>query len=994
MMVERATKATKIKDWLGGPFAALKPLDAANAEAELKDIAEEATERGLERLVSVLTSEGEPRDFLGAVFDLSDFMRDHARRQPETLDRLLDVSIEDRLAEISREIRALPSEDGMSEAALMMALRRLKGEAHFLIALDDLAQNADAAASVRRLSDLAGDCVAAATEFLLLEADSGGKLKLPNRKHPAEGSGWILLGMGKLGAFELNYSSDVDLIVFYDPEKLAAPEPDRLRQHMVRFTQNAMQSLSNRTADGYVFRTDLRLRPDPASTPAAVSVLAAEVYYETMGQNWERAAMIKARPVAADRAAGDAFLARLRPFVWRRSLDFNAIQDIHSIKRQINAHRGGNAIAVLGHNVKLGRGGIREIEFFVQTQQLILGGRHPELRSNRTLDALAALRAAGHVSPETADELSRAYVDLRALEHRAQMLGDDQTHKLPESDGDRKRVAALWGHDNLRTFDAAVGKMLKAVNARYGELFRGEEALSSRFGSLVFTGVEDDPETLNTLKRMGFNNPPQVSQTIRGWHHGRIGATRTERGRELFTRLAPRLLDAAQATGAPEAAFNRFADFFGGLSSGVQVQSLFLAQPKLLELVVQVMAFAPQLAQTLARRPAALDALLDPAFFDPFDTRQGAAALRHAFDQADGFEEAMDAARRVHREQAFRIGVQVMSGTASAQAAGAAFADLADLCIRGLADAALSETARQGGTFEGDVAVVALGKCGGREMTARSDLDLMTLYRAHDPAGTSTIKGWSADMFYARFTQRLIAALSAPTGEGGLYEVDMQLRPTGSKGPVAVSMRAFEDYYDREAETWEMLALTRARVVWATSELFAVEAEAAIDKALRRPRDADRTAADVRDMRELMARERPPSGDWDLKLSEGGLVDIEFAAQFLQIIHAGAGGPLAQNTGDALAALAAGGLAETADLETLAAAWRLQQDLSQLLKLALDDRADPAQEPKALQALLARAGGARDLKGLKTRLAAARRSAHAAYEAVVAGRRHGADRPH
>lgn len=929
---------------------------------------------------------------LAPVFGASPYLSGLARRRPKALLQTLESDPDERLTGILAEAEAAGAEPDSDEAR--RRLRDLKADLHLLTALADLGGIWDLDRVTGALARFADAALHSAVAIVARDEVERGRLVTAPDGPAGPIPGLMIIAMGKHGAFELNYSSDIDITFFYEPERLPLAAGVEPGDEAVRIAHGVARAMQDRTADGYVFRVDLRLRPDPSSTPPAIPAAAAFTYYESVGQNWERAAFIKARAAAGDIPAGEAFLAELQPFIWRRNLDWGAISDIHSIKRQIHAFKVDERMTAKGADLKLGRGGIREIEFFVQTQQLILGGRHPELRSNRTLDALAALRAAGHVSPETADELSRAYVDLRALEHRAQMLGDDQTHKLPESDGDRKRVAALWGHDNLRTFDAAVGKMLKAVNARYGELFRGEEALSSRFGSLVFTGVEDDPETLNTLKRMGFNNPPQVSQTIRGWHHGRIGATRTERGRELFTRLAPRLLDAAQATGAPEAAFNRFADFFGGLSSGVQVQSLFLAQPKLLELVVQVMAFAPQLAQTLARRPAALDALLDPAFFDPFDTRQGAAALRHAFDQADGFEEAMDAARRVHREQAFRIGVQVMSGTASAQAAGAAFADLADLCIRGLADAALSETARQGGTFEGDVAVVALGKCGGREMTARSDLDLMTLYRAHDPAGTSTIKGWSADMFYARFTQRLIAALSAPTGEGGLYEVDMQLRPTGSKGPVAVSMRAFEDYYDREAETWEMLALTRARVVWATSELFAVEAEAAIDKALRRPRDADRTAADVRDMRELMARERPPSGDWDLKLSEGGLVDIEFAAQFLQIIHAGAGGPLAQNTGDALAALAAGGLAETADLETLAAAWRLQQDLSQLLKLALDDRADPAQEPKALQALLARAGGARDLKGLKTRLAAARRSAHAAYEAVVAGRRHGADRPH
>ncbi len=944
--------------------------------------------KAAERTREILTEKLADAPTLGAawpalapVFGASPYLSGLARRRPRALLQTLDSDPAERLAGILADTEAAGREPDSDEAR--KRLRELKADLHLLTALADLGGVWDLDQVTGALARFADAALHAAVALVARDEVERGRLVAVADGPAGPIPGLMIIAMGKHGAFELNYSSDIDITFFYEPERLPLAEGVEPGDEAVRIAQGVSRAMQDRTADGYVFRVDLRLRPDPSSTRPAVPSAAAFTYYESVGQNWERAAFIKARAAAGDIPAGEAFLSELQPFIWRRNLDWGAISDIHSIKRQIHAWKVDERMTAKGADLKLGRGGIREIEFFVQTQQLILGGRHPELRSNRTLDALQALSAAGHVAPDAASELARAYVDLRALEHRAQMLGDDQTHKLPESDAERKRVAALWGHDNLRAFDGVVGKMLKAVNARYGELFKGEEELSSRFGSLVFTGVEDDPETLATLKRMGFSNPPQVSQTIRGWHHGRIGATRTERGRELFTRMAPRLLDAAQATGAPDVAFNRFADFFGALSSGVQVQSLFLAQPRLFELVVQVMAFAPQLAQTLARRPAALDALLDPAFFDPVETQQGETALSFAFRRADGFEAAMDAARRVHREQAFRIGVQVMSGTASAQAAGAAFADLADLCIRGLADAALTETVRQGGAFDGDVAVVALGKCGGREMTARSDLDLMTLYRARDAAELSQTKGWSADTFYARFTQRLIAALSVPTGEGGLYEVDMQLRPTGSKGPVAVSMRAFDDYYDREAETWEMLALTRARVVWSSSELFATEAEAAVDRALRRRRDPARTAADVREMRALMARERPPSGDWDLKLSEGGLVDIEFAAQFLQIIHAGQGGPLAQNTGDALAAIGAAGLAPATSLEELASAWRLQQDLSQLLKLALDDRADPDQEPKALQALLARAGGARDLKGLRKRLAAARKAAHAAYEAVV-----------
>ncbi|MFI4936873.1 MAG: glutamine-synthetase adenylyltransferase, partial [Caulobacterales bacterium] len=521
---------------------------------------------------------------------------------------------------------------------------------------------------------------------------------------------------------------------------------------------------------------------------------------------------------------------------------------------------------------------------------------------------------------------------------------DEQTHRLPADEKDRRRVAALFGYDDLRRFDAAVVRTLKTVGRRYGELFAGEEPLSSRFGSLVFTGVDDDPQTLATLKKMGFSDPRQVAGDVRAWHHGHIAATRTERGRELFTRLAPRLLDAVAATGAPDAAFGRFGDFFAGLSAGVQVQSLFLAQPRLLELIVRVMAFAPGFARTLARRPAALDALLDPSFFAPFQALGGPSP---ALAGADGFEAAMDAARRLHRERALQIGLQVLAGTATASDAGEAFADLADVCIAGLAQASLGEVERQAGAFPGEVAVIALGKCGSREMTARSDLDLMTLYEPNSSDAASAEKGWAAETFYGRFTGRLITALSSPTAEGELYDVDMQLRPSGTKGPVAVSRAAFEGYYAGDAETWEDLALTRARVAWASSPAFARRATSAIEAALRRPRDQRRAAADVLAMRRLMARERPAAGFWDLKLHDGGLVDIEFAAQFLTLAHAAAGGPLRQNTAQMLDAIAAAALAPAPLIADLAAGWRLQQDLSQLLKVALEDGADPDGEPAA-----------------------------------------------
>ena len=918
---------------------------------------------------------------LRPVFAASPYLASLTVRSPDRLYRTLSRPAGVHLESLLDAASAVPKAADLQQAAA--TLRRLKADLHLLTALADLGGVWDLDQVTGALSRFADVAVQGALAAVALTEQAKGRLSAPMAPDRGPIPGLFCLALGKHGAFELNYSSDIDISIFYDPDLLpAAPGVDP-QVEAVRLTQALASLLQDRTPEGYVFRVDLRLRPDPSSTPPAMPVEAALIYYETAGQNWERAAMIKARACAGDALAAAAFLDALRPFVWRRALDYAAVADIHAIKRQIHVHKVDERLSAPGHNLKLGAGGIREIEFFAQTQQLILGGRDLRLRSPRTVDALHALADSGHAPRNVADELVAAYRELRRLEHRVQMIADEQSHTLPEADDARRPIAALAGYESLDAFDRGAAAIFRQVNRRYGELFAEDEPLSSRFGSLVFTGVEDDPETLDTLARMGFSQPTQVSATIRAWHHGRIGATRTERGRELFTRLAPRLLEAAHASGAPDAAFNRFSDFFARLASGVQVQSLFLAKASLFELVVQVMAFAPQLASAMARQPETLDAMLDASFFAPIEAKAVAAALNQAVNAADGFEASMGAARRAHREQAFRIGVQVMSGAADAEQAGRAFAALADACIRVLAPRALAETERVGGAFPGQVAVVALGKTGSREMTVSSDLDLMTLYLADTPDSVSAGKGWGAEAFYARFTQRLITALSAPTADGGLYTVDLQLRPSGRAGPVAVSLAAFETYYAAEAETWECMALSRSRAVWAWPQAFGARAEAAIEAALRRPRDVAAAAKDVRAMRSLMLKARPPAGRWDLKLSPGGLVDIEFAAQFLQLRHGATGGPLYASTLRALQAMQARGLADRGDLDALIGAWRLQQNLSQVLKLALGDGGDPEREPEPLRSLLARAAGSTDFTHLEKALTQAKREAHAAFIAVT-----------
>jgi glutamate-ammonia-ligase adenylyltransferase len=907
---------------------------------------------------------------LEPVVATSPYLAGLMRRWPDWLAAILRDAPEPGLADL------LSRTGGLSGGAddVRAPLRRLKGELHLLTALADLGGVWTLDQVTDALSRFADASAATALRAVAHDQRERGKLVSPADDPRGPVPGLFGLAMGKHGANELNYSSDIDISLFWEPDVLvpALAEGVEPQRFLDRLAQAFAQLMQERTGDGYVFRVDLRLRPDPSSTPPVVAVPMALDYYEGVGQNWERAAFIKARPAIGDLIEGADFLKALTPFVWRRSLDYQAILDIQSIKRQIHVHKTGEGLEAAGANLKLGRGGIREIEFYAQTQQLILGGRDPSLRSPRTVDALAALADKGHVPAEVAAELTTAYERLRALEHRVQMLDDEQTHVLPADPARRRAVASLSGHGDLADFDAEVETLLVGVNRRYGDLFEGEEQLSSEFGSLVFTGVENDPETLATLARMGFSDPAAVSDAIRSWHHGRIPATRSARGRELFTRLAPRLLEAAARTGAADAAFRRFSVFFAGLSAGVQVQALFLNQPELFERIVGVMAFAPRLARTLGRYPAALDSMLDARFETELGVDTGLFdQMEREAAEAGDFEGAMNAVRRLHREQMFRIGMQTLSGRIGPQAAGRGFTNLANAAMRTLSAAALAETERLGGAMTGAVAVIALGKAGSGEMTAGSDLDLMTVYDA-PPEAVSEKKGWAADVFYVRFTQRLISALSAHTGEGGLYDVDMRLRPSGSKGPVSVRLSGFDAYYGQEAATWEFMALTRARVVWASDPSFGAATTKAIEVALRRPRPGIDVAAEVRAMRDLMARERRPDGFWDLKLAPGGLVDAEFVGQFRQLQSAAAGGALTVST-----------LSQLARDMPLREAWKVQQGLAQLLACAFDDKADVEAEPETFRRRLAQAAGELDFESLVHRLHTLRGAARGAFETAL-----------
>jgi [glutamine synthetase] adenylyltransferase / [glutamine synthetase]-adenylyl-L-tyrosine phosphorylase len=860
---------------------------------------------------------------------------------------------------------------GEDPASLMAGLRRARRRAALSIALADIAGLWPVEKVTRGLSDLADAALQATMDHLLRRLRAGGKVPVPSEDPPAEGSGLFVLALGKLGSRELNYSSDIDLVVFYDDTTPGFAEVDDLQQRFIKLVRELVKILSERTADGYVFRTDLRLRPDPGATPIAMSTGAAEVYYESLGQNWERAAMIKARPVAGDVAAGKRFLKTLKPFIWRKHLDFAAIRDIHSIKRQIHASKGGADIAVAGHNLKLGRGGIREIEFFAQTQQLIWGGRDPRLRVRPTVEAMEALVAAGRVAREVADDLADAYRTLRTVEHRLQMIADEQTQTLPADPAGLARIAAFLGHADADAFAAAITSVLRRVERHYARLFEEAPSLSGP-GNLVFTGTEDDPGTIETLKRLGFRDASMVCATVRGWHHGRYRATRSERARQILTELMPGLLESLAGTSDADGAFLRFDAFLRALPAGVQILSLLHQNPRLLALVSEVMGSAPHLAEALGRQPNRLEAVLTlDATAEPPGLEALKADLDRTLEEADTYEAVLDLTRRWASDRRFALGLPLLSGESDADRLGPAITDLAEAVVDRLAlHAGRSFAEAHGHVPDSGMAVLALGKLGGREMNTGSDLDLIFIYDAPVDRESDGPKPLQAGQYFGRWSQRLITGLTVHTAEGPLYEVDMRLRPSGNKGPIASNLEGFVRYQTSEAWTWEHMALTRARPVAGPHALMAAAA-AAVTDILTRPRDPRKLLADVADMRRRMAKEHPGTSSWDVKHRRGGMVDIEFIAQYLQLRHA-ADSPfvLAPNTTDALSNLAKCGALAATDAAMLIEAMRLWRRLQGFLRLTTGGDFDAATASDGVKRALAKAGGAADIPTLEAKILA------------------------
>lgn len=756
--------------------------------------------------------------------------------------------------------------DGDAHADVAASLRHQRYAHALMLALADLAGEHDLEQTVLHLSDFADDACERALVAAFDERAPGEPVR-----------GMAIIALGKMGSRELNYSSDIDPIIIYDPETLPRRARDDPGEAATRIARRWVDILSARGGGGHVLRVDLRLRPSPEVTPIALPVDAAISYYESQALAWEQAAFIRARCAAGDRALGDAFLAAIRPFVWRSARDYGQLRRIGDMSAKIRDHYDRGQQLGPGFDVKRGRGGIREVEFFAQSQQLIHGGRRPDLRAPRLRDALAALSAADIVDTGLAARLYQHYALLRTVEHRLQMIDDQQTHSLPLQPEALDRVAHLHGLANGAALVALLRPTVDDVARHYDQLLAGLGVRES--------WPLDEAALEAAVAQSGFPDPGFAVRRIGEWRSGSARVLRSAAARESLEPMLPGLIGAMAAAPDPVAVLTRFDAMLGGLPSAINLFDMLAARPPLLASLVAILAHAPTLSDQLGRRAALLEGLIDAS---AFAVLPDAAALLRRFRAAppdEDYERLLDRIRREVGELRFAIGAQLIEGVIDPLDAARAYADIADAALEVLASATIAEfEAAHGRIAGGELLILALGRYGGRGLTHASDLDLILLFTGDHLAESDGRRPLGATSYFNRLAQRVIAALSVATAEGPLYEVDTRLRPQGNQGPLCASVDAFARYQREDAWTWEHLALTRARVVFGSSDGQAT-LEAIIAGVLDQPRDASVLLADAAKMLDDIHRHKPANGPLDVKLVAGGLIDAEMAIHVTQLTH-------------------------------------------------------------------------------------------------------------
>ena len=772
------------------------------------------------------------------------------------------------------------------------SLRLAKRKVALLIAMSDLGGVWDLGEVTGYLTEFADFATSMMTRSLFRQACEHGAL--PHAEPDCEDLGGLcVLAMGKMGACELNYSSDIDLVFLFDEQKARGEDLFRVRDGFIGIVKRFAALLSEPTSDGYVFRVDLRLRPDPLTTPVCMSMGAAESYYESFGRTWERAVLIKARPCAGDLDAGCKFLDAVSPFVWRRNLDFAAVRDARDMRSRVLAQQSSRFMRSLeGYDIKLGAGGIREIELLAQTIQIIAGGRDRSLRIPATLEALGAIEECGWMDHSSRILLADNYRFWRQTEHCLQMVRDARTHQLPRSKTEFVRLAAM-----LRCNSTSMLKQKIQIG-----LAQVAKETESFFGPRDIDDADPDSASFGHSRHEIFER----------WKLYPV--MRNTRSMEIFERIRPAILARLARASDPENALAQFDSFLRRLPAGVQLFSLFEANSRLLDLLCEICAVTPDLAGHLARDPGIFDAVLDRSFFAPVpDTRSLCAGLERILAEDSAFEANLDALRIWQKELHFRIGVQHLQGQINAAQAAAAYRRAAKACLRKLWRPVARHLSRRLGTPRGAIAcLVETGSLGSGRPARNAPLDLLLIYQA---SSRSSEPG----RYHVRLMQAIIAALSTATAHGRLYEIDMRKRPSGRSGPAVMTFDSFASAQKSDFSLWERLALVRALPVAGSARLGGQVLELRKHLVASKPTPS-RILAEATGLRSfsLTISDDP----WEIEAGRGGLLDIELAAQTLALLS----GSIARTVPGQLSAGAAGGWISRPQARSLANGYRTLQD--------------------------------------------------------------------
>jgi [glutamine synthetase] adenylyltransferase / [glutamine synthetase]-adenylyl-L-tyrosine phosphorylase len=860
---------------------------------------------------------------------------------------------------------------------LFRMLRLFRKQEMLRIGLRDLLGRADLTETVAELSNLAEVCLQAAYERAETELRNRfGAPLIQSDDGSVRTAGFAVIGMGKLGGKELNFSSDIDLMYVYsaDGETEGVPGPDgspanRISNHQyfIKLAEKVSAAIGQNTADGFVFRVDLRLRPEGQRGPLAQSLGGYEIYYESWGQTWERSALIKARPVAGDEAVGREFLVRITPFVYRKYLDFGAIVEIREMKQKIN--RDVEQKGKTHRDVKLGYGGIREIEFLVQALQLIYGGRDRGLRERNTVIALHTLAQKGLLTYQEIAELAKAYAFLRTVEHRIQILNDLQSQTLPAGEAELRSLARRTGYlEPGREAEALLSDYTAythQVRSIYDKLLsqsdqsRDEERSQPEFSALLWPEISEQ-EAVDILGRYGFRDPSRAYRNIVLLREGQAFVHQTPRSRRVFNEMFPLLFGEIASSPDPDMALNYFESYLASHGSWDAFQAFMRQDVRALKVLVSVFGNSEYFSRMLVRSPALLEDLMDASR----EIGLGSSAfllkgLTAALDKAATITDKLDSLRRFKHREELRIGMADLMGTIPLPAVCRSLSRLADACLGAALDLAAHETAKRCGVDGscGGLAVIGAGKLGGRELIYGSDLDILFVY--DETRAAAPPPGMTVFEYFSKMAERAISYLTTMTREGFAYRVDTRLRPTGSKGPLVQSLSAFGAYYASRAETWERQSLVNSRFV-AGDRKVGKELRDTLQGLIYRDDDPAGLAVEVRVMRKRMQEERgkEDASQYNIKQGTGGLVDIEFLAQYLQLRHGKQhAGVRIPGTINALRALRKEGILSRENHRLLCDAYLFLRRLESRLRIVANQSTSfLSRDPEKLRALAKRMG--------------------------------------